>query len=251
MGIGGGVVLVPAMVYLLHLSQHTAQGTSLFCSCRRWALGALLMYWKKGQVDLRAGLICALDSAGRIFREQDGDWPFLEGFARIVWLVFDRDGGVVVAQARASEVAGGDCGMSLHAAFCPVDGLGVGWWAVYLDRRRALLCLCWCLYLGSSNIARRAPAWSRWFLRPDCWRSSITRSREVDWTVGLLIMPGVFFGAMAGTIWRRSFPRTDCAARAWCSRSDCGKCLRYGENEIGTSLPIVRRSRFEYLDFQS
>ena len=30
LGIGGGVVLVPAMVYLLHYDQHLAQGTSLF-----------------------------------------------------------------------------------------------------------------------------------------------------------------------------------------------------------------------------
>jgi uncharacterized protein len=60
MGIGGGVVLVPAMVYLLHLNQHTAQGTSLFMQLPPLGLGALLMYWKKGQVDLKAGLVCAL-----------------------------------------------------------------------------------------------------------------------------------------------------------------------------------------------
>jgi len=60
MGIGGGVVLVPAMVYLLHLNQHTAQGTSLFLQLPPLGLGALLMYWKKGQVDLKAGLTCAL-----------------------------------------------------------------------------------------------------------------------------------------------------------------------------------------------
>jgi uncharacterized membrane protein YfcA len=60
MGVGGGVILVPAMVYLLHLDQHTAQGTSLFLQLPPLGLGALVMYWKKGQVDLRAGLICAL-----------------------------------------------------------------------------------------------------------------------------------------------------------------------------------------------
>ena len=60
MGIGGGVVLVPAMVYLLHMNQHTAQGTSLFLQLPPLGLGALLMYLKKGQVDLAAGLICAL-----------------------------------------------------------------------------------------------------------------------------------------------------------------------------------------------
>ena len=60
MGVGGGVVLVPAMVYLLHLSQHTSQGTSLFLQLPPLGVGALLMYWKRGQVDLKAGLTCAL-----------------------------------------------------------------------------------------------------------------------------------------------------------------------------------------------
>jgi len=60
LGIGGGVVLVPAMVYLVHLDQHTAQGTSLFILLPPLGLGALIAYWKRGQVDLRAGILCAL-----------------------------------------------------------------------------------------------------------------------------------------------------------------------------------------------
>ena len=41
LGIGGGIVLVPALTLLLGFDQHTAQGTSLSsCNCRRsvWAL---------------------------------------------------------------------------------------------------------------------------------------------------------------------------------------------------------------------
>lgn len=60
LGIGGGVVLVPAMVYLLHLDQHLAQGTSLFILLPPIGLGALREYWKAGQVELRAGVLCAL-----------------------------------------------------------------------------------------------------------------------------------------------------------------------------------------------
>ena len=59
-GIGGGVVLVPVMVYLLHMDQHTAQGTSLFILLPPIGLGALREYWKRGQVDLKAGILCAL-----------------------------------------------------------------------------------------------------------------------------------------------------------------------------------------------
>jgi uncharacterized protein len=60
LGIGGGVVLVPAMVYLLHIDQHMAQGTSLLILLPPVGLGALREYWKQGQVDLRAGILCAL-----------------------------------------------------------------------------------------------------------------------------------------------------------------------------------------------
>ena len=59
LGIGGGVVLVPAMVYLLHMDQHMAQGTSLFILLPPIGLGALREYWKRGQVDLKAGILCA------------------------------------------------------------------------------------------------------------------------------------------------------------------------------------------------
>jgi hypothetical protein len=60
LGIGGGVVLVPALVYLFHMDQHMAQGTSLLILLPPVGLGALREYWKRGQVDLRAGILCAL-----------------------------------------------------------------------------------------------------------------------------------------------------------------------------------------------
>jgi uncharacterized protein len=60
MGIGGGILLVPAMVYVLKMEQHTAQGTSLLILLPPVGLGALRAYWKHGQVDLRAGILCAV-----------------------------------------------------------------------------------------------------------------------------------------------------------------------------------------------
>jgi uncharacterized protein len=59
LGIGGGIVLVPALVYLLHMDQHLAQGTSLLILLPPVGLGALREYWKQGQVDLRAGVLSA------------------------------------------------------------------------------------------------------------------------------------------------------------------------------------------------
>ena len=60
LGIGGGIVLVPAMMYVLRMDQHLAQGTSLFILLPPIGLGALRQYWKAGNVDLRAGILCAL-----------------------------------------------------------------------------------------------------------------------------------------------------------------------------------------------
>ena len=60
MGIGGGTVVVPAMVYLLRMDQHMAQGTSLLMQLLPLGLGAMWVYWKKGAVDLPAGIVCAL-----------------------------------------------------------------------------------------------------------------------------------------------------------------------------------------------
>ena len=60
MGVGGGIVLVPALVYLLQMDQHVAQGTSLLLQLPPIGIGGLYFYWKQRHVDLRAGLVCAL-----------------------------------------------------------------------------------------------------------------------------------------------------------------------------------------------
>lgn len=60
MGIGGGAVLVPLLVYLLGMDQHAAQGTSLLVLLPPLGGGALYLYWKQKRVDLAAGALCAL-----------------------------------------------------------------------------------------------------------------------------------------------------------------------------------------------
>ena len=59
-GIGGGVLIVPALVLLAGFSQHTATGTSLAVLLPPVGLGAVLEYYRHGAVDLRAGLIIAV-----------------------------------------------------------------------------------------------------------------------------------------------------------------------------------------------
>ena len=60
MGIGGGIIAVPALVHIFGMDQHLAQGTSLFILLPPIGLGAVWVYWKKGEVSVPAGVMCAL-----------------------------------------------------------------------------------------------------------------------------------------------------------------------------------------------
>jgi uncharacterized membrane protein YfcA len=57
-GIGGGVIIVPALVMLLGMSQHAAQGTSLMMILFPVGILGALNYYKQGYVDFKyAGLL--------------------------------------------------------------------------------------------------------------------------------------------------------------------------------------------------
>jgi uncharacterized membrane protein YfcA len=116
LGIGGGVVLVPAMVYLLHMDQHLAQGTSLFILLPPIGLGALREYWKQGQVDLHAGILCALGMlfgayAGSLIalpmpsRHLKGAFGcFLMLAALLLWRKSQRDSDAAASEREKSRV---------------------------------------------------------------------------------------------------------------------------------------------------
>jgi len=59
-GIGGGLIMVPAMVFFLGMSQHAAQGTSLGVLVIPVAAVAAFNYYKQGQLDVKYALIIAL-----------------------------------------------------------------------------------------------------------------------------------------------------------------------------------------------
>ncbi len=59
-GIGGGVIIVPALVLLFGFSQHTAQGTTLALLVPPIGLLAVWAYFRQGNVDVRAALFIAL-----------------------------------------------------------------------------------------------------------------------------------------------------------------------------------------------
>ncbi len=58
MGIGGGIVIVPALVLIMGMTQHQAQGTSLAVLLFPVGFLAVLNYYKNGYIDLKiAGIL--------------------------------------------------------------------------------------------------------------------------------------------------------------------------------------------------
>ncbi|MBI5526719.1 MAG: sulfite exporter TauE/SafE family protein [Deltaproteobacteria bacterium] len=58
-GVGGGIVIIPALGYFLGYSEHRAQGTSIVAMLLPVGLLAALKYHKTGAADVRGGLLIA------------------------------------------------------------------------------------------------------------------------------------------------------------------------------------------------
>ena len=63
MGLGGAIVLIPALVYLFGMSQHEAQGTSLATLLLPIGVFAFLQYYRAGNVNLRIAAAIAFGFA--------------------------------------------------------------------------------------------------------------------------------------------------------------------------------------------
>lgn len=64
-GIGGGVIIVPALIFVLGYSQHQAQGASLGLLLTPVGIFAVLNYYKKGYIDIRViAIMCVAFIAG-------------------------------------------------------------------------------------------------------------------------------------------------------------------------------------------
>lgn len=59
-GIGGGIVIIPALTYLLHFSQHKAQGTSIMFLVLPVGLLGAWKYFQDENVDFRAVAFIAI-----------------------------------------------------------------------------------------------------------------------------------------------------------------------------------------------
>ena len=59
-GIGGGVIVVPALIYLAGFDQHLATGTSLAVLLPPVGVGAALEYYRQGEVHVKAAAVIAV-----------------------------------------------------------------------------------------------------------------------------------------------------------------------------------------------
>lgn len=58
-GVGGGIVIIPALIYWVGFSQHRATGTSLAVLLPPIGLAATIEYYRHGNVDVKAAAILA------------------------------------------------------------------------------------------------------------------------------------------------------------------------------------------------
>jgi uncharacterized membrane protein YfcA len=56
-GVGGGIIIVPALVFFLGFSQHEAQGTSLGLLLLPVGILAVVNYYNKGYIDIKVVII--------------------------------------------------------------------------------------------------------------------------------------------------------------------------------------------------
>lgn len=94
-GIGGAVVMIPAMVLLAKVPQHTANGTSLAALLLPVSILGVLEYYKRGQVNvtfaglLASGILLGAFVGGRLAGKLD-DLVLRRAFAVFLILVAVR-----------------------------------------------------------------------------------------------------------------------------------------------------------------
>jgi uncharacterized protein len=59
-GVGGGIIIVPALVFLFGMAQHTAQGTTLALMVPPIGILAAWTYYNHGYVDLKVAAFVAI-----------------------------------------------------------------------------------------------------------------------------------------------------------------------------------------------
>ena len=94
-GIGGGALLIPALVFGYGMTQHKAQGTSLATMLLPIGIFAFWKYYKAGDVDLRLAILIAIGFAlggwiGGSWAVHLSDVALRRGFAVVLIVVAIR-----------------------------------------------------------------------------------------------------------------------------------------------------------------
>ena len=92
---GGGALLIPALIFLYGMSQHKAQGTSLATLLLPIGIFAFWKYWKAGAVDLRLAALIAVGFAlggwaGGAWAQELPDVALRRGFAVLLLVIAVR-----------------------------------------------------------------------------------------------------------------------------------------------------------------
>jgi uncharacterized membrane protein YfcA len=205
LGIGGGTVLVPALVYLLHFDQHTAQGTSLLILLPPIGLGALRGYWKNGQVDLRAGVYCAI---GFLFGGYVGGQiavpmpsAYLKGIfgfflmlsAVLLWAKTQWPAAAEVEPEEPHQSLGRTSGILFIAGISGVSAgmVGIGGGVLLVPLLGLLFGFSQHRAQGTSLVALIPPTGLLAFL-------AYAKADYVSWSAGVFLIPGVFLGGILG-----------------------------------------------------
>ena len=205
-GIGGGLVLVPALALLLGMEQHMAQGTSLFILLPPLGLGALAAYWKRGQVDLRAGILCALGMllgsyAGSLIAMPIGSTKLKGAFgcflmisAVLLWRKTLLQSVVAGEKSAAPASLWRQLAILVVAAGCGIAAglFGAGGGVLLVPALGLFFDFDQLHAQGTSLIALVPPTGALAVL-------SYWHAGNISWRVGLLLMPGIFLGGIAGS----------------------------------------------------
>ncbi|MCL5260180.1 MAG: TSUP family transporter [Gammaproteobacteria bacterium] len=94
-GIGGGTIVIPALIYFFGYSQITAQGTTLAAMIPPIGLLAAIAYWKAGHINVPAAMLIAGGFLiggliGGIFAQHIPDLYLRRGFAVLFMLIAVR-----------------------------------------------------------------------------------------------------------------------------------------------------------------
>lgn len=60
LGVGGGVIVIPSLIFLFGFSQHSAQGTALAFMLPPVTLLATINYWKEGYVNWKVAIVLSI-----------------------------------------------------------------------------------------------------------------------------------------------------------------------------------------------